>query len=534
MKQHGFSEFQPAHASAQTARKTAILGSLSKVLTVTLVLSAAIDALAASSCRGIFDREPAVPYADLKAQARNGYGAPNVQAFRALEQLRQARPALVREHKSLYEAIHDVLKDEEFAIFHMILKKALNETRENSSPSKGDLVRVLEDSLARELSSYMPESEANERASVVRQRSINRSKLLEALGMNETESLRALVGPRGIRNPSKASLVGQFLEQSKKLLEGKEPSTLVSSFKKAPNGSETGDARLFIAVDGRNAALAQQLFGENPHLLIHDHEPQQGTLQLMHMGYQISYAQRDRRGNMAGAYRYTRETHDESIYGNDFQPNYGNNVNVGSILPLMVLSTTEASRASNYFELGTKTNNARTKYPWSLKEKDGETVENYCRPGGYTSCTHWVGEMAIGDKLVDRYSFPGNYDSHAGQEDPSTRNQRAIRTGPVGTYTHFEKPYEERMQAIGESSRVDRLTRMVWKENKGNMQLWEMLNAKGPLSKGEFANPGWVLYTLIGHAPVERVPVVLVYTENATEPLTRRKVQELRREIHPY
>jgi hypothetical protein len=63
----------------------------------------------------------------------------------------------------------------------------------------------------------------------------------------------------------------------------------------------------------------------------------------------------------------------------------------------LYFKTSEAQRLTKYFELGAE-NGDLAQYPWNLGK--------YCsKEGGYTSCTHWVGNIPVGDKVVKEYKF---------------------------------------------------------------------------------------------------------------------------------
>lgn len=479
--------------------------SFSAALCIALPTGAATSS---RTCRVIF--KAAVPKRDLKKQARAGYESESVAAYNELQLLLRAWPKLRSERKYL-KAVDDLLRDEEMSAFAEILKETFETARDREldylaigrrDPMKG-LIQATADVIAENMPTY---EAAERRAKGLDNANLDKTKLMEIIGVNQEDAVRGLVGLRGIDNITRESVVGEYLADAQR--RGLNPQTLVGTFDSGPGKGGRGERRLFVSVDAATAELANTWFGVNRHYLAHKHDPHQGTLVMHHAGSNITYA-----GNHRDEARIISQ--------------------VGSIVPLIVLSTSEASRTLNYFDLGNMTSSSRAKYPWSLKDQSTGRKKNYCRPGGYTSCTHWVGEMPIGDRVVDTYSFPGQFDGSASQADPRAKDQAALRTGPIGTYTHFDKPYD-RTEKIGSTTRVDRLTRMVWKEGKGNEQLWQMLDAKQSLTEGEFANPGWVAYTLLGPAPMQRVPVVLIMRQDASQPLTQAEIDGLRSQISQY
>jgi hypothetical protein len=470
---------------------------------------------------------PAVPAANLDQQLAAHYPSENIKAYADLVFIRGRLTELEAQSPILMNGIKEILQDEELSTFHMTLKFALQKIRAQletnqlvrnadgtfSAPGQPGISQAdtfkqhLKTGLLEALSKIMSPAEAAKRVALLDADVLTKFQMMRALGnMNADESLRQLIGEdANLEQIAPDSLVGRFLSQSQAA--GVTPSTFVGTFHTEPGlQSPRGERRLYVAVDARNVKIAQEMFMMNPNLLSHYHTQGQGTLNLMHTGKQITYAQYLQPQN-AGFTEVRGAVH---VTGN-------------IAIPMIVLSSTEASRATNYFTLGTITSKARSKFPWSLQDmSDGVPAEKrpYCRTGAYQSCTHWVGEMAIGDKLVPEYKFPGdNNDDGPGAKDPFATDQKLFRTGPVGKYTHFTKP-DGRQELIGTDTHMDRLTRIVWTQNQGHEQLWSLLNGEQKLKRGEFANPGWVFYSLIGTTPTERVPVVLLYRPDASQPLT--------------
>ncbi len=160
---------------------------------------------------------------------------------------------------------------------------------------------------------------------------------------------------------------------------------------------------------------------------------------------------------------------------------------LGTPLPFLMLKTSESERTSRFLRLATTTyGNSWTtclKLPWMN--------QGYCATGGYTCCTHWWGNIPIGDDLVSRYGFPG---SEYGA-DPAPRFQDL-------------RPYQSN----------DPELKLVWKV-PGNKQLSNVIGEEEANLDGRFASPGWVIQTLLGPTKRERVPVVFWITENAKAPI---------------
>jgi hypothetical protein len=64
----------------------------------------------------------------------------------------------------------------------------------------------------------------------------------------------------------------------------------------------------------------------------------------------------------------------------------------------------------------------------------------------------------------------------------------------------------------------DPLLNRVWKI-PGNQMLAETIGQQGAFLRGEFANPGWLITTLMGSVTTERVPVVFVSRADHRAPI---------------
>lgn len=468
---------------------------------------ACIDAFKTPSLRSI-----PVPTISVAEQAQSGYESDAVNAYKRYS---KAETIFAAAALPIEDAALDLLNDEELSTFHrsfatvlraVSISKAVREASSSEAKKKA-IIGLFQSYSAR----FMSPEKAKERANTLNDAKITKAKLMKALGqLSQVESLELLIGSNGINSVSTESLIGRYLAAAKKV-KGAPVATLVSGFSLSPESTMRGDERLFISVDAQTVGIADKLVASNTNYMLHNHERSQGTLSMLFDGQQISYSRFDNKGGIH-AYRNT-------------------------IAPVIALSSLESSYTLNYFTLG-KINYKYPKYPWALVKK-GETGSEpdsrYCRFGGYASCTHWIGEMPIGEKFVSEYAFPGNngddpYSTDAGARiEPNTAD---LRTAAVGTYTHFSYGGEE--EAIGAETRTHRLTRMVWRGNKGHEQLWSLIgdkNARG-LAAGEWANPGWVLYSFLARAKSDRVPVVFIFRDDATQPFTQADLDALKSSIY--
>ncbi len=487
-----------------------------KSLVIVLVL-VSVQSLAASRCTDVFNENSATAAneilsynplgdSDLDAQVRAKYISHNVAAYKIYKKIIESYPEL--NGTPLHNGILSVLKDESLSSFHIVLSKIFAHIHK-SKPA--NIITEFKNKVHEEIVKYMPEDKAKLRVRLLNRTKITKEVMMNALGrMTFQESLEALIGTGGIRNLQGDSLVSRYIEAARQ--QGIKIDTHVGTFSKGPNYRGRGGEKLFISVDKRTAPILEKIISDNPHLLMHNHDSGQGTLEMRHHGQSITYAKYDSKADFSSAFQWDED---------------GSN----SIIPVVPLSSTEASQAINYFTLGSL-DNKYAKYPWGLKKRDEQTQEmqEYCRTGGYSSCTHWIGEMPLGDKLVDTYSVPGYVDQYSDYADQT----RGLRTKPVGEYNVFNS--HSSIEEIGTKSRVHRLARMVWLQLKGREQLWSVVGDKKAegLDRGEWANPGWVLYNFLTRSTQERVPVVFIFREDASRPLGKTTLDRMKDEISPY
>ena len=100
-----------------------------------------------------------------------------------------------------------------------------------------------------------------------------------------------------------------------------------------------------------------------------------------------------------------------------------------------------------------------------------------------------MGNIPLGDKKVESYTFPGKVDEYAYNE---------VSKGPQTKKLKNFRGYED-----------DDNLRSVWTV-PGHMPLWEILRVKRAQTAGLLANPGYVAHVLSAWTSVGRVPVVFV------------------------
>ncbi len=261
--------------------------------------------------------------------------------------------------------------------------------------------------------------------------------------------------------PTADSLLGRYLSET-----GATVGT--RSFPVAPGSSTLSESRLVVNVDATTLPVWKQIFG-NEHLFGQLHGPNQGALHVAFDGRMVSWS-----GNLGEIRMPTLD----------------------SFMPAIVLSSPEGGRLHRYFTYGKDYSSfTKIRNPWVQAE--------YCARGAYGSCTHWFGNLPIGDRLVTEYKFPGWVDhdpytpvSERGVNDPSPRIE-------------VLNPYQtaESDEALREILRYP-----------GHEQFSDVIGLTRQQLGAELANPGWVAYSVLGHAPVERAPVVFRFVQDTRVP----------------
>lgn len=311
--------------------------------------------------------------------------------------------------------------------------------------------------------------------------------LKQVLGEIDRNELLILIHGGDPLNPTPESLIGQYIERTG-------AKTVVRTFEKNPTTHEKGETKLVIALSSRSMAVYKELFSR-PEFLIHFHTPGQGTLYIMHEGKTGSYMELN--GQV-------------------------NDVQEGSLLPHIALKSSEAERMMLLRELGSNHNNLNDlREPWNLKIR-GENGRDtpYCGAGGYDSCTHWFGDLPLGDDMVDHYKFPGRVDQYAHNYNspnirgPQITEMKAYSLDQIKNYLSYHYIRDPKQQQD-----YAKLISLVWgNTGTGHMQLSEMF---GPTElqanlDGEYANPGYVAYRLTGNVSNVFVPFVFLGTYDHT------------------
>lgn len=319
--------------------------------------------------------------------------------------------------------------------------------------SQGSLRQRLSQALRLELQGKVPAHQISERidalfsaSEVAYPRALRR-----ALGdMNLQEVQLHFHGGKPLQ-PTADSLVGRYLHESG-------AATTVRSFSLGPEKpGQVGPERLVVAVSESSLPAFLKYFGGAEGFTVFGHAL------MVHEGRVVSY-------HHAGTpFRMPKLDHD-------------------NILPWVLLKSSEGRRLRQYLDLNAR--GAGTGY-YDVAKEPWSHLPNYCSMPGYwrQNCTHWIGNMPIGDERVLSYRFP------------SAQSGVAIQAEL--------RPFES----------GDPLVKRVWK-SPGNKQFGELVGLGEQNIDSELANPGWVMVSLSGPASVERVPVVFHLVHDHRAPIS--------------
>ena len=328
----------------------------------------------------------------------------------------------------------------------------------------GSIDKSLVKSLEANLRGLVPEATIKPRIANLLADPSSLTALKRALGELSLAETQAMYFGSNPLAPSAESWLGKYISETG-------AATLVRQFETAPGSGDFGVARLVVSVDAQSMPAWIKYFG-NEHFFGQLHTPNQGTLLVTFNNHTASWSGANRTNAMR-------------------MPT------VDSFAPLMILSSTEGGRMERYFTYGKDWDSfQRIRNPWENAE--------YCATGAYGSCTHWFGNIPIGDRLVTEYKLPGwvDYDPYTppalrGPQDPSPR----IET--LNPYRRAES---------------DETLREVLRY-PGHEQLSTLMGLERQQLGAELANPGWVAISVLGHAPQSRVPVVFRFVADAKAPL---------------
>lgn len=388
---------------------------------------------------------------------------PYAAIFQKYNRLNNELKTVFREHE-----VYSVLVDQEMSWSAKQLDDVLTslENTQHTGDARTKVSNVLRD----HLKGKVPEDGIDARITDF----LQGGKIYRALGeMNHQEVGLLLHGGNPLA-PTLTSKLG-------KLINDFQLSTVVRKFDQGPGYGGKGGDKLVIAFDANSAPEVKKIL-EEIHLLTHYHTPQQGTLKMTHEGRFFGW----------------------SGQGSQIDATLSSDSVAGSLIIPILLSSTESQRVRNYvhYKIASSSGNAIAEQPWKLN--------GYCAIGGYTSCTHWVGNIPIGDTRVNAYTFPGKIDGYASNSiSPDEAIDRVPRTKELAEYSLDPQQFnQEQME----------LTKMVWKV-PGNQQLAYVLGLGRAHEGGMLANPGWVAHTLLSRLDNQRSPFVFLQTGMARDPI---------------
>lgn len=306
-------------------------------------------------------------------------------------------------------------------------------------------------------------------------------------GQMELDEVQDLVHGGNPLKPTPGSLVGKFIKSRK-------TSSTVRKF----NATHTGDGnqvagqglqgpeRLVVSMGPSDRAEYLKLFNRHE-FLVHMHQPQQGTLMIMHNGDLYTYS--------------TVSVSRENDYGGYGEYYYSEN----TVMPHILLSTDEAERLTVSLNASTKI----YQNGWGSVGRHPWEIPGYCARGGYTSCTHWIANLPIGKKRVSSYIFPGNADRHAGGAASAGPQEQKLGKIRRDVLDAIHQQYGTSQLEPAQKALLEKYVRQIWK-SPGHEQLSSLL---GPVEfeaakNGEYANPGYVAIRLLGNVSQDRIPIV--------------------------
>ncbi len=356
--------------------------------------------------------------------------------YQAYNTLKAARPEV---EQVLPEAqVYALLADEEMSVYRKRIEDVLS--RMQTVPQE----RAFEEMLHNKV----PAAQIAERIAGLSAGTPDAFR--RALGEMTIEEVRLLVHGGNPLQPTPESLLGQYIRETG-------AATITRRFPMGPESgpgatTDLGPEKLVIAVSNATLPVYHRLFASE-NFLFHLHTPNQETL---HLAFQGMYGS----------------------YGKMVEPLTG--LSEGSLLPMILLKTSEGQRAAQFFELAASIDAHVAKMPWKIP---GYLTNR----GGYESCTHWVGNIPIGDKVVRQYKFPGKFDNEGVSDLPIDPHPRVA---DLQDFDHHNP-----------------LVKRVWK-NPGQEQLSSVLGIGRYNGYAMLANPGWVAHVFTGVTSVDRVPAV--------------------------
>lgn len=406
--------------------------------------------------------------------------APNTHIYQKYKTLLEAHPHALPDH--LKNIAYDVLLDQEMLTTAKNLEKVIDEINSSiATHPHFSAEERLRSALHKNLEGKVP---ANTIATRINEFLAGGS-VYRALGENSLVETGIMFHGGNPLAPTADSILGKFIAKHT-------PATVVRKFAHGGTYAGVGPDKLVVAVD--NSMMADFIsMMKDEHLFAHYHTPEQGTLMVLHQDNIVTYS----------GHRFTLT---EKV-------NQLNESAYGTLIPTILLSGTESQRMTQ-FMTALRDNELMyyAQQPW--------TLQGYCAHGGYNSCTHWIGNIPIGDEKVTAYTVPGKVDDYANHSlnaDPQL--DKLPRTQNLAPY---DFPANNQL-----SEAKKELVKRIWKV-PGNQQLSYLMGLGKAQERGELANPGWVANVFLSRLKADRSPVVFIFTDNAKTPLAADFVPKIR------
>lgn len=450
------------------------------IFILALLVSLPVFANHIDRCTGNF-----VSTADKKAELERWLNdkaaAPNTAIYQKYKALVEAHADAVAPH--LKNFAYDVLLDQEMLVTAKSLEKVIDDLQVSLVSHPGlSADERLRQVITKNLEGKVPTHTILERVNDF----MNGGSIYRALGENTHVETGLMFHGGNPLAPTVDSALGKFLAKHT-------PETLVKKFNHGGTYAGQGPDKLVIPIDDNSMADFVELM-KDQHLFTQYHTPNQGTLHVLHEDKIINWG--------GHGYNFSK-----------LSKNFGES-QMGMLFPTVLLSSTESQRMTQFLTgMSDESILSIVQQPWKLT--------NYCVEGGYNSCTHWVGNIPIGDEKVAAYTFPGKIDRYAEgaklNDDieldklPRTKELGKIEFSPFVQLTDDQKDLIQR----------------IWK-TPGNMQFSYLLGIGKAQERGELANPGWVAQVLLSRVKADRSPVVFIYTPNAKEVLPADFIPKIR------
>lgn len=329
--------------------------------------------------------------------------------------------------------------ENDIGIFRERFKKMMEKVTENPNDSAKKVIETYAKETLTEM--HFTEIEIAER--IAHWKNGGEDRWYRLLGDRSLKEVQKLYMGDNIKAIAPDSLIGKYLSET-----GAKIKVVRAPIK--PGSTTLGEEKILIAVSPTSLEQFQKII-EQPYSM-----SVLGHAYVLHRGNVITH------GADKSAFRLP---------------------SVNTPLPFLMLKTSESERLNRYMELVVE----RKGESWYGSLKQPWKLPGYCATGGYTCCTHWLGNIPIGDLRVDTYKFPGSFEN----------NQPA------------------QMKVLDQYESTDEKIKQIWKV-PGHQQLSSAIGQEQTNLVGQFSSSGWVIQTLLSKVENERVPVIFYVTADHT------------------